>query len=150
VIRPAKIAASVLLGLTMLVTAAQPAAALAATQTFQNAYTDECIDDSRDFHLRTFPCNHLNYQAWIVTRSPNGTFELRNSNTQLCIDDSIEFRLRTFPCNGLAYQRWTWFTDGDTTRHWWQNSQTGRCMNADRGHVLFAAICHNSGDQFWF
>src|SRR4051794_31530901 len=75
VIRPAKIAASVLLGLAMLPTAAQPAAA-AGTQTFQNAYTDECIDDSSDFHLRTFPCNHLNYQAWIVTGQPNGTYEL--------------------------------------------------------------------------
>jgi hypothetical protein len=149
VIRLAKIAASVLLGLALLPVATQPAAA-AGTQTFQNAYTDECLDDSGDFHLRTFGCNRLNYQAWFVTIQNDGTYELRNSNTQLCIDDSIEFGLRDFPCNGLRYQHWTWVGTGDPTRHQWRSSQTFRCMNNDFGHVLFTATCHNSGDQYWF
>lgn len=54
-------------------------------QTFRNRATNQCLDDSNEFGLRTFPCNGLDYQNWNVHRYNDGTFQFRNKHTGSCL-----------------------------------------------------------------
>lgn len=79
---------------------------------FINVYTGNCLDDSPDYHLRTFPCNGGwgGYQKW---KDPRGG-ELMNDATGLCLDYSGQYGLRTFGCNGGwgGYQNWQLYSLG--------------------------------------
>lgn len=76
------------------------------TRELRNLFVDQCLDDSFEMGLRTFPCNVSTYQSWYVTYSDQGPwFELRNEATGRCLDDS-EYGLRTIDCNGSTYQLW--------------------------------------------
>jgi hypothetical protein len=116
--------------LVLLATLLSPvnSAQASAVQFFKNKQTTRCLDDSAQFGVRSFPCNGLNYQDWLVTRQAQYPSDvvMRNQNTQLCLDDSAEFGLRTFGCNGLIWQRWSTAQINGYVRL--QNAQTHRCL----------------------
>ncbi|MDP9793056.1 hypothetical protein J2S43_001568 [Catenuloplanes nepalensis] len=131
-------------------TPAAASSARPATEWYANNYNGECIDDSIEFRLRTFPCNGLAFQQWIPHRWPDGSFELRNNATQRCIDDSTTNGVRIFGCNGLTYQRWYIRSVGGGM-FYWQNQTTGACLTALDNHVLRGVGCGEAGNrQFWY
>lgn len=80
-----RLAAASLIVTGSLVAATSAPAAADVVQTFRNRGSGLCLDDSRDFHPRTFTCNGLNYQQWWVHVHPDQTRRLTNVNTQLCL-----------------------------------------------------------------
>ena len=77
----------------------------------QSWYNGNCLDDSAQFGLRTYPCNGGVWQKWRVINLDNlGYAQLQNQSTLNCLDWSPQYGLRTFPCyansfNG-GWQKW--------------------------------------------
>ncbi len=81
----ARVCAALLIAGASLVGATGTASAAEVFQTFRNVHSGLCLDDSREFSVRTFHCNGTNYQRWGVTVWNDGTRQLRNVATNRCL-----------------------------------------------------------------
>ncbi len=113
-------------------------------QTFMNAATGACLDDSRE-GLRALPCNGLDFQKWEVHNLGGHVRRLRNVATRACLDDSPR-GLRAHPCNGEIYQ--TWIIDRNASGVRFTNAATGNCLDDSR-EGLRAFPCNDTLHQRW-
>ncbi|MFJ4869744.1 hypothetical protein [Streptomyces sp. NPDC088757] len=74
-------------------------------QTFGNAATGSCLDDSRQYGLRGYGCNGGVHQQWNVHGWNDGTRRFRSMATGECPDDS-RYGLRTVRCDGSRNRTW--------------------------------------------
>jgi ricin-type beta-trefoil lectin protein len=83
-----------------------------SVQTFRNRATNQCLDDSNEYGLRTFPCNGLNYQKWNVHRWNDGTLQIRNIHTGGCLGVYKHPNGTWAPEVGTckANQRYSWYS----------------------------------------
>lgn len=147
----------ILLGAAGLVVAAAPLVAVPAmqanaspaTQTFQNASTGECLDDS-DRGVRTIACHGGPNQQWHVRTWNDGTRELTNAATGNCLDYSNRFGLRGYPCNESKFQ--SWFVDRHDGKIAFRNQQYSHLRLDDAswlGGGLTVEGTQNNATQLW-
>ncbi|MFG2029885.1 RICIN domain-containing protein [Streptomyces sp. NPDC048825] len=116
-----------------------------APQTFKNAGTSRCLDDS-DRGLRAVGCNNLTTQQWTVRNLGGNLRELKSVATGRCLDDS-DRGFRTVGCNNLTTQQWRVTSLGGGAIQF-QSVGTGRCADdSDRG--LRTVGCHGGTTQRW-
>jgi hypothetical protein len=115
----------------------------------KNVHTSQCIDDSFASHLRDFPCNGLDYQAWWMTSNSDGSWTFQNVHTSLCIDDSFASHLRDFPCNGLDYQAW-WRTTPSFGIGVFQSEHTSLCIDDSSAFHLRDHTCNGQDYQEFY
>ncbi|WP_328766834.1 RICIN domain-containing protein [Streptomyces sp. NBC_00286] len=119
--------------------------AVLAPQTFKNAGTGRCLDDS-DRGLRAVGCNNFTTQQWNVRNLGGNLRELKNVATGRCLDDS-DRGFRTVGCNNFTTQQWRVTQVGGGAIQF-QSVGTGRCADdSDRG--LRTVGCHGGTTQRW-
>ncbi|WP_033318279.1 RICIN domain-containing protein [Streptomyces yerevanensis] len=115
-----------------------------ATETYQNAGTNRCLDDS-DLGLRAVRCHEGRTQQWTVRNLGGDLRELKNVGTGRCLDDS-DRGFRTVGCNNLTTQQWRVSPSGGGIQL--KSVGTGRCADdSDRG--LRTVGCHGGTTQRW-
>ncbi|MEE4543943.1 RICIN domain-containing protein [Streptomyces sp. V4-01] len=92
--------------------------------TLQNRHTHNCVDDSYNSGLRSYPCNHLDYQKFSMPGydAGIGTTTIQNQHTGYCLDDSAGYGLRAIACNGQSYQAWNYIYDSSGYAVIWNNA----------------------------
>ncbi|MGI5167176.1 RICIN domain-containing protein [Spirillospora sp. CA-253888] len=112
----------------------------------QNRFTQACLDDSRAYGLRGFPCNGLDFQRWNTVERQWGMWTVENVATGHCLDDSNEYGLRAITCNGYPHQMWTLQDRGGYLELW--NRQTRRCLD-DSPVGVRSFSCNGQDYQRW-
>ncbi|WP_329404806.1 RICIN domain-containing protein [Streptomyces melanogenes] len=130
--------------------AAAPADAADSVQTFRNAATSACLDDSETSGVRTYTCIQGNpHQKWNVHPWTDGTRELRNSKTRLCLTDYPRGKAAPHPCDKAKDQSWIVhrYPDGAVE---FKNQATGLCLDDSPTHHLRTFPCgtHNPRSPF--
>ncbi|MGW6984870.1 RICIN domain-containing protein [Streptomyces sp. NPDC054932] len=103
------------------------AAALDSVQTFRNAATSACLDDS-DAGVRTYTCLGNEHQRWNVHQWADGTRELKNLKTGLCLTDHPRGSASAQPCDKAKDESWFVhrYADGAVE---FKNQATGLCLD---------------------
>ncbi|TQL66212.1 ricin-type beta-trefoil lectin protein [Nocardioides albertanoniae] len=128
---------------------AQPASA--ATQTYRNEATGQCLEDVGGGEPRTSACVGVTTQQWNVKSWNDGTKRFQNAKTGECLHAQIGtgtgvIFLRSLPCNDSEQQSW-WvkrWSDG-TIR--FQNEAFDWCIQDP--YVGGLAACDSSENQSW-
>ncbi len=125
---------------------AAPAEAIPADriQTFANAVTNRCLDDSFEYGFRPFTCNGTDYQRWIVNVWDDGTKRFMNVFTARCFDDSGWPSVD--PCNSSQIERW--YVRSASAGIAFQNQSTGKCLD-DSEFGLRLLPCTYNTYQSW-
>lgn len=113
---------------------------------FVSRTTGNCLDDSLDYGLRSFKCNHLPYQWWTVRSLSDGSRQLRNQATGRCIADTST-GLRIQDCTTSPAQRWT-LNAGSDEAITVKNTVTGHCLD-DSNAGLRTLLCTSTRHQAW-
>ncbi|MEW2615344.1 RICIN domain-containing protein [Streptomyces sp. NPDC047880] len=116
------------------------------TQIFINRSTGSCLDDSLDYGLRSYKCNHLPYQWWTLRTLSDGTRQIRNQATARCIADT-RTGLRIQDCTVSSAQHWTIDAGGDDAITL-KNAVTGHCLD-DSTAGLRTLPCADTHHQKW-
>lgn len=112
--------------------------------------TGRCLDDSFQYGLRSFPCNGLIFQEFVMTpvAGPGWhNYEIRSNQTNRCVDDSPDFGLRAFDCNGMDFQ--VWFNTQNGNPAPLTNGNTWRCLDDSFDFGLRSFPCNNMDYQYW-
>ncbi|MFD7031349.1 RICIN domain-containing protein [Streptomyces sp. NPDC059917] len=106
---------------------AEPAGALDSVQSFRNAATSACLDDS-DAGVRTYTCLGNDHQKWNVHQWKDGTRELRNVKTGFCLADNPRGTATHLPCDKHKDESWIVhrYADGAVE---FRNQATGLCLD---------------------
>ncbi|WP_052591714.1 RICIN domain-containing protein [Luteipulveratus mongoliensis] len=144
----------IILGAAGLVAVAAPIVAVPAmqadaasgTQTFKNASTGTCLDDSNR-GVRVIGCHGGPNQQWRVRVWNDGTRELRNAATGNCLDYSSRYGLRGYPCNKSKFQ--SWFIDRWNGKIAFRNQQYGQRLEANWFSGVGVDWSSSSKTQFW-
>lgn len=113
---------------------------------FVSRTTGNCLDDSLDYGLRSFKCNHLPYQWWTVHSLSDGSRQLRNQASGRCIADTST-GLRIQDCTTSPAQRWT-LNAGSGEAIAVKNTVTGHCLD-DSNAGLRTLPCASTRHQAW-
>ncbi|WP_221358035.1 helix-turn-helix domain-containing protein [Streptomyces beigongshangae] len=113
---------------------------------FVSRTTGNCLDDSLDYGLRSFKCNHLPYQWWTVRSLSDDSRQLRNQATGRCLADT-RTGLRIQDCTVSPAQRWTLNAGGDEAVTV-KNTVTGHCLD-DSDAGLRTLPCTGTRHQAW-
>ncbi|MFI1360923.1 RICIN domain-containing protein [Streptomyces sp. NPDC020898] len=118
----------------------------AGARIFISRATGSCLDDSLDYGLRSFKCNHLPYQWWTIRPIPDGSRQIRSQATGRCIADSGT-GLRIQDCSASPAQHWTLNAGGDEAITL-KNTATGHCLD-DSSAGLRTLPCSSTHHQKW-
>ncbi|WP_221889770.1 RICIN domain-containing protein [Streptomyces sp. WAC06614] len=126
-------------------TAAAAAPAADRIQTFRNAATSACLDDS-EYGVRTYTCLGNDHQRWNVHRWADGTRELRNVRTGRCLTDYPAGSVGPHACDKAKDQSWIVhrYPDGAVEL---KNQQTGLCLDDSPAHHLRTFPCGSHADK---
>ncbi|EFL18307.1 RICIN domain-containing protein [Streptomyces sp. C] len=129
----------ILLATTLVTAPAAKAGSLDSVQTFRNAATSACLDDS-DAGVRTYACLGNDHQKWNVHQWADGTRELRNRKTGLCLTDHPRGTASAQPCDKAKDESWIVhrYPDGSVE---FRNQATGLCLDDSPQHHLRTFPC---------
>jgi hypothetical protein len=121
----------------------------AASQTFKNQSTRECLDNLNG-RLWTYKCDGTSEQKWTVTHWADGTVRLKNVKNGECLSDSGGTLGTSSTCTTSKYQSFyvTHWADG-TIR--FKNQGSGQCVKAASGHDVGSSTrCDSSKAESWY
>jgi hypothetical protein len=100
--------------------------AQAASETYKNAYTGNCLDGDGGGEIYPLACNGGSFQSWEVIANSDGSRTFRNVATGLCLDNNDTQAVYGHSCNGGNNQQW-WISRAFGLIGF-ENKQTGRCL----------------------
>jgi hypothetical protein len=141
--------ASALFAVAAPASASTPARTLVAQaiNTLANQQSDNCLDDSFAYGVRTYPCNGQNFQQWEVKTWSDGTREFKNVNTKRCIGSDLDGSVWVGECSTSRTVSWyvKWWSDGTFEL---RNQAWGDCL--EETVWLHTDGCDASREQSWY
>jgi hypothetical protein len=115
--------------------------------TFQSLGTLRCMDDSKSFGFRTYPCNGGIYQNWDVHVFNDGTRRFQNQATGRCLYDGPAGFSTQF-CDSSEYVSW-FVSHHHEVRLTFRNQYTGRCIDDSDDSGFRTTGCNGGIYQDW-
>ncbi|MES5820913.1 RICIN domain-containing protein [Streptomyces sp. RG80] len=115
--------------------------------TFQSLGTLRCMDDSREYGFRTFPCNGGDWQKWDVHVFNDGTRRFQNKVTGECLYDGPA-GFSTQRCDSSENVSW-YISRHHEVRLTFRNQYTDRCIDDSDDSGFRTTRCNGGLYQDW-